>query len=60
MPVPAGGMRIERVAEMIAQFGTDTMLLIGGNLLEAGDAMPQRAREFVEQVREASDAASVV
>ena len=60
MPVPAGGMRIERVAEMIAQFGTDTMLLIGGNLLEAGDAMPQRAREFVEQVHEASDAASVV
>ena len=51
LPVPAGGMRVERVDEMIAEFGPDTMLLIGGNLLEAGDAMPERAREFVARVR---------
>lgn len=54
MPVPAGGMHVDRVEEMLAEFGTDVMLLIGGNLLEAGDAMPQRARAFVERVHRAS------
>jgi ribulose-bisphosphate carboxylase large chain len=53
LPVPAGGMRVERVDEMIAEFGPDTMLLIGGNLLEAGDEMSARAREFVARVRDA-------
>jgi len=52
LPVPAGGMRVERVDEMLAEFGPDTLLLIGGNLLEAGDAMPERAREFVARVHE--------
>ena len=50
LPVPAGGMSVARVEEMIEEFGSDVMLLIGGNLLEAGDALPQRAREFVERV----------
>ncbi len=57
MPVPAGGMRVERVAEMIDAYGTDVMLLIGGDLLEAGPRLPQRARAFVEGVRSASAAA---
>lgn len=51
MPVPAGGMSVERVEEMVAQFGHDCMLLIGGNLLEAGAAMPERARAFAQAVR---------
>ncbi|HWS76538.1 MAG TPA: RuBisCO large subunit C-terminal-like domain-containing protein [Quisquiliibacterium sp.] len=50
LPVPAGGMSVARVEEMLEEFGADVMLLIGGNLLEAGDALPQRAREFVERV----------
>jgi ribulose-bisphosphate carboxylase large chain len=54
LPVPAGGMSVARVEEMLAEYGRDTMLLIGGNLLEAGDAMAQRAREFVERVERAS------
>lgn len=53
MPVPAGGMSVARVEEMLGEYGTDVMLLIGGNLLEAGDAMPARAREFVERVQRA-------
>ena len=53
LPVPAGGMSVERVDEMLAEFGSEAMLLIGGNLLEAGDAMPARAREFVARVRAA-------
>jgi len=50
MPVPAGGMSVGRVAEMRARYGEDTMLLIGGDLLLAGDALGQRCREFVAAV----------
>lgn len=50
LPVPAGGMTVERVDEMLAGYGTDTMLLIGGGLLSAGDALGERAREFVARV----------
>ncbi|MFA7505660.1 MAG: RuBisCO large subunit C-terminal-like domain-containing protein [Burkholderiaceae bacterium] len=53
MPVPAGGMRVDRVDEMLALFGPDTMLLIGGNLLEAGDELDARAGAFAARVREA-------
>lgn len=51
IPVPAGGMRVDRIEEMVEQYGSDLMLLIGGNLLEAGDAIDARAREFVERAR---------
>ncbi len=53
LPVPAGGMSVERVPEMVADYGSDTMLLIGGGLLTAGDALLDRSREFVRQVRQA-------
>ena len=32
-PVPAGGMSVARVPEMLNVYGTDTILLIGGALL---------------------------
>jgi ribulose-bisphosphate carboxylase large chain len=51
-PVPAGGMNIDRVAEMLAVYGPDTILLIGGALLAAGPALPARSREFVAAVAE--------
>jgi ribulose-bisphosphate carboxylase large chain len=51
MPVPAGGMTVARVPEMRKRFGEDTMLLIGGSLLAARAALPERAREFVAAVR---------
>lgn len=51
LPVPAGGMRLDRVDELLDFYGPDTMLLIGGNLLLAeGDALRARAREFVSSV----------
>jgi len=50
LPVPAGGMSVERVPEMIADYGADTMLLIGGGLLTAGEALLERSREFVTKV----------
>lgn len=50
VPVPAGGMTLDRVAEMLTFYGPDTMLLIGGALLSAGDQLEARTREFVASV----------
>ncbi len=50
LPVPAGGMSVERAGEMIDGYGPDTMLLIGGGLLTAGEALGEKSREFVAQV----------
>ena len=54
LPVPAGGMSVERVGEMTADYGADTMLLIGGSLLSAGERLPERSREFVRRVVDAA------
>ena len=50
LPVPAGGLAVERVAEVVRFYGNDVMLLIGGALLAAGDELPARTREFVRLV----------
>jgi ribulose-bisphosphate carboxylase large chain len=50
LPVPAGGMLLERVDELLDFYGNDTMLLIGGNLLVARDALLERTREYVAKV----------
>lgn len=55
LPVPAGGMSLERIEEMIAFYGTDTMLLVGGTLYRT-DELEARARSFVERVRAAARA----
>jgi ribulose-bisphosphate carboxylase large chain len=52
LPVPAGGMTVERVPEMLSGYGPDTMLLIGGGLLSAGDRLLDKSREFVRTVAE--------
>lgn len=49
-PVPAGGMTPDRVEEMIAAYGQDVMLLIGGGLLSAGDRLEAEAARFVAAV----------
>lgn len=54
LPVPAGGMSVARVREMVEFYGIDAMLLVGGTLYRAGDALGERAREFVARVREAA------
>ena len=58
LPVPAGGMSVERVAELKSEYGNDCMLLIGGSLLAAGDRLAERSRAFVAAVarREEVDA----
>jgi ribulose-bisphosphate carboxylase large chain len=52
-PTPAGGIRIERVSELIETFGRDTMLLVGGSLLEAAEELTARTRAFTEAVAQA-------
>ena len=56
LPVPAGGMAVERVPEIVADYGVDSMLLVGGSLLLARDQLAVRSREFVEAVAMASGA----
>lgn len=50
LPVPAGGMTVDRVDELLSFYGPDCMLLIGGGLLAAGDQLLDRSREFVAAV----------
>jgi ribulose-bisphosphate carboxylase large chain len=49
-PVPAGGMTRARVAEMLDFYGRDVMLLIGGGLLAAREALADEARAFTREV----------
>jgi ribulose-bisphosphate carboxylase large chain len=52
-PAPAGGIRVEQVAELVDFYGPDCILLIGGSLYEAGDALFARTRELVERMSRA-------
>ena len=52
LPVPGGGMSVERVAEMRSRFGDDAMLLIGGSLLVTTEPLLARSRQFVDAVAE--------
>ena len=54
LPVPAGGMTIDRVDEMLEFYDRDVMLLVGGALLQAGTELPTVAASFVEGVRRGS------
>jgi ribulose-bisphosphate carboxylase large chain len=51
MPAPAGGMSLDRVGEMLEFYGADTMLLIGGALLAAGDRLTEAAQAFAARAR---------
>ena len=49
-PVPAGGMSVARVPEMLSVYGEDVILLIGGALLSAGAELFERSADFVNAV----------
>lgn len=51
VPVPAGGMTLDRIAEMLEFYGRDAMLLIGGDLLAAGERMTEETAAFVAAVK---------
>jgi ribulose-bisphosphate carboxylase large chain len=50
VPVPAGGMARERVREMLDFYGADSMLLIGGALLETRERLVEATAAFVAEV----------
>ncbi len=50
LPVPAGGIRLDRVPELLEFYGRDCMLLIGGGLYQSGDDFVETARALVERV----------
>ena len=50
LPIPAGGMTIDRTAEILDFYGPDTMLLIGGNLLLARERISAEAAAFARAV----------
>jgi ribulose-bisphosphate carboxylase large chain len=50
LPVPAGGMTLERTAEILDFYGEDTMLLIGGSLLMARDRITAETERFTRAV----------
>jgi ribulose-bisphosphate carboxylase large chain len=50
LPVPAGGMTVDRVPEMLDFYGVDVMLLIGGGLLEARERLTEATAAFVAEV----------
>jgi ribulose-bisphosphate carboxylase large chain len=49
-PVPAGGIKLERVTELVEFYGRDCILLIGGSLYDAGSGLFDRTRALAQQV----------
>jgi ribulose-bisphosphate carboxylase large chain len=51
-PVPAGGMRMADLNSVLQHYGPDTVVLVGGSLLDApdSDAVLARGREFVAAI----------
>ncbi len=50
VPVPAGGMTLSRVGEILDFYGPRTMVLIGGSLLEARDRLAAETAAFTHAV----------
>jgi ribulose-bisphosphate carboxylase large chain len=49
-PVPAGGMSVDRVEEMITFYGKDIILLIGGDLHRQGPDLARTAKNLMERL----------
>jgi ribulose-bisphosphate carboxylase large chain len=54
VPVPAGGMTLERVPEILDFYGPDAMLLIGGSLLAARERLAEETAGFTRAVAQHS------
>ncbi len=49
-PVPAGGMSLARIPELLDFYGIDVMLLIGGSLLATRERITEETANYVEMV----------
>ena len=54
-PCPAGGMTFEQLPRMCADYGPDTVLLIGGALIGHGQDLEASTRAFLDVMRAASE-----
>ena len=52
-PSPAGGMQLENVADIVASYGPDVLVLIGGGLFTCGDDVRRNCGRFAAAVEEA-------
>jgi ribulose-bisphosphate carboxylase large chain len=59
VPMPAGGMTLSRVPEMLSFYGRDVALLIGGALLAARENLRSEAAAFAAAVAEAAERSDV-
>jgi ribulose-bisphosphate carboxylase large chain len=50
VPVPGGGIMVDRIDELLQFYGEDVMLLIGGSLLAARERLAEAAAQFVERL----------
>jgi ribulose-bisphosphate carboxylase large chain len=50
LPIPGGGIDIERAGSVAKFYGPDSMLLVGGNLQVEADSIAERSRAFVAAV----------
>jgi ribulose-bisphosphate carboxylase large chain len=50
VPVPAGGMKLKRIPELLDFYGAEVMLLIGGDLLAARERLVGETKAFVASV----------
>jgi ribulose-bisphosphate carboxylase large chain len=55
LAVPAGGITLNRVTELLDFYGSGTMLLIGGDLLRARDRITGESAAFARAVAEHGD-----
>lgn len=53
LPVPAGGLTLDRISNIVRFYGPDVMLLIGGALLAPADRLAERTRLFVSAIEAA-------
>jgi ribulose-bisphosphate carboxylase large chain len=53
-PCPAGGMELEKIGDMIASYGKDLLILIGGGLFTAGGDIVSNCRRFLEETEKRS------
>lgn len=51
LPVPAGGMTLERVPELKEFYGPESALFLGGSLLSSTDRLTEQTALFVDAVR---------
>lgn len=56
-PVPAGGVSVERVPELLERYGREVILLIGAGLLRAGPDLAAAARRLRAQLEAHATAA---